>query len=167
MISPPSIESLVISEAPTPLLRISAWPTALSPSSSVPTALAARSAAVSVESATAPLSTLACASERAVTAPSPSLASVIEPAGVRVSARRALAERSAASSERSFTCFDVIVPFWMSLPLSSRCASAGPPSATNSASPAITSEIEGRRLREGDAGMRRHHMRVARARVRR
>ena len=126
MISPPSIDWSAISDAPTPLLRISAWPTALSPSSSVPTAFAARSSAVSVAFATA----------RDVTAPSASSASPIEPPGVAASARFAFAERSFASSERSLTCLEVTVPCLMSPPFSSRSASAGPPSATNSAAEA-------------------------------
>jgi hypothetical protein len=136
MISPPSIDWSAISDAPTPLLRISAWPAALSASSSVPTAFAARSSAVRVAFATA----------RDVTAPSASCASPIDPPAVAASARFAFAERSFASNDRSLTCLEVTVPFLMSPPFSSRSASAGPPSATNSAAEATTRDAGGRRM---------------------
>ena len=146
MISPPSIDWSAISDAPTPLLRISVCPTALSATSSVPTELAARSAAVRLLSPTLPVSTLPGAIARVVTALSASLPATIEPSGVAVRARTARLDRSRGAIERSLTCLEATAPFLMSLPSISRAACAGPPSATNSATIAITEVGDGRRI---------------------
>ena len=99
-----------------------------------------------LSSPTVPVSTLPVASARVVTASSASLPAAIERSGVAFSERTAAGVRSRALIERSLTCFEPTVPRLMSPPSISFAACAGPPTATNSATAAITALGEGRRI---------------------
>ena len=163
----PVTEPFASSDVPTAAAPISLLRTALAAILPAVTAESPRSPLVTCRSTIVVLVTLLAVSAAAVTDPGCSCAAPTEPsrscavpterAGVFASDLRAAVDSSRTPSDRSLTCLAVIEFFLIREPLMSLAASAGPPSATNRATMAMTVAGEGRRRRDGSFMPRTTH----------